>query len=260
VTYQDDATKDRANQTKVGFDTDLEASIITSFATVVPGLLAGKKGKAASDDSSVYAVLKSALPSYDKFDPPGSTQGLKTRMTKGAKMAQKRVEAYVAEITDNPEVSVPALGVTRDLVQFICEWTTWTSSMFRELTEDMHYSKEHVWNMLLECWAVMIEEMAAARSFVVDSARIAPSLYDFRQLKSWAIQQHFEENNFGDDLVWTGVMVRQILMHGEDATLKSRLDTLKSFQTKYNKQHQKDQSELKKLSTDLKKHCKKSSH
>jgi len=96
---------------KVGFRSNLDALIITSFSTTVPGLLAGKKGK-ASNESSVYAVLKNALPSYEKFDPPGSTQGIKMHMTKGAKMAQKRVKGYIKELTDNAEVSALALGVT----------------------------------------------------------------------------------------------------------------------------------------------------
>jgi len=132
--------------------------------------------------------------------------------------------------------------------------------MFRELTEDAHYSKGAIWDMLLECWAIMIEEMASARSAVVDSARIEPCLYDIKQLKCWMIQQCYEENNFGDNSAFTGVMVKRILMHSEDTGFKKHLDALENFQTKYNEQHCKDQVKVKKIAADLKKHMDKPTH
>jgi hypothetical protein len=49
-------------------------------------------------------------------------------------------------------------------------------------------------------------------------------------------------------------------MHGDDKLFKKRLDALKVFQTKYYKQHHKDQVELKKIADGLKKHMEKASH
>jgi hypothetical protein len=39
--YQSKATNELADQCKVGFCTDIEASVVTSFTTVVPEVLAG---------------------------------------------------------------------------------------------------------------------------------------------------------------------------------------------------------------------------
>jgi len=68
------------------------------------------------------------------------------------------------------------------------------------------------------------------------------------------------ENNFHDDPVFTGVLVRRILMHGGDESFKNRLGALEKFQNKYNEQHRKDAQEFTKLLDDFKKHISKPSH
>lgn len=260
VVYQEDAMRSRADQEKVKFTTDIETSIITSFATIIPTVLAGRKGSIAGDELSTFDFLKAVIPTNAKFDPPGSSQGLKQRITKGLKTAGKRVEDLIRELTDDPEVAAVALGVTRDTMHFATEWLNWSVNMFRELTEDTHYSEIEVWFMILECWAIMLEELASVRTAMLDSARLEPALYDYAQLKCWVIQQRYVENNFHDDPVFTGVLVRRILMHGGDESFKTRLGALEKFQNKYNEQHRKDALDFAKLSDDFKKHIAKASH
>ena len=106
----------------------------------------------------------------------------------------------------------------------------------------------------------MLKELASARTTIVDAAQVEPLLYDYGQLKCWAIQQRYESHNFYDNPVFTGVMVRRILMHSNDKSFKKCLDALEVFQTKYYKQHRKDQAKLKKVADALKKHAEKASH
>jgi len=62
VVFQEDATKTRADQKKIGVSTGLEAAAITSFDTVVPGILAGNKKAIDGEISSVYDIPSGAVP------------------------------------------------------------------------------------------------------------------------------------------------------------------------------------------------------
>lgn len=254
---QSDATKARADQAKVGFKTPLEAAIATSFDSIIPGILGGGK---VSDVSSTLAVLQAALLKYEDFDPPGGTEGVMARMNSGIKSAEAQITEMLREVTDDPEVIALAQGITRDSVHFIAECTHFVCTQNKEYTADSSRSKDQVWKMQLECLAIMLEELSKARGMIRTAASFEPRLLDYGQLKGWQVQQRYLKNNFRDDPMFTGVLVRRLLMHGDDKTLKKRLDSLESFQNKYNDQHRKDQAEVKKIAADLKKHVEKPSH
>jgi len=61
---------------------------------------------------------------------------------------------------------------------------------------------------------------------VADLARFAKGMYLWGMLEAHKIQERYLENNFQDDPQLTGSMVRAVLMHGQDATIKGRLNSV----------------------------------
>ena len=66
-------------------------------------------------------------------------------------------------------------------------------------------------------------------------------------LRAWQVQQRYLDNHFKDDPALTGIMVRRILMHGEDTSVKTKLAKIDDIQRKVDENHRHIQGELKKL-------------
>ena len=223
VVHQDEASKNRESQAKTHMPSGLEAAVITSFDTILPSVLVGNMKAQAG---GTFDCLKSYLKSQNVWDPPGRQRGVSKRIMDGVTSTQRRAETLLAATTTDPEVCALATGLVGDSAKFITQLVTWLAKQNRELTADTPYSAEEVWDMSLECLEQIFEEIHQARVSVVDAARVSPGLYLWGMLKAWEIQQRYLENSFQDDPALTGIFVRRVLLHGEDISLKTRLDKL----------------------------------
>ena len=71
--------------------------------------------------------------------------------------------------------------------------------------------------------------------------------YLWGMLRAWQVQQWYLDNHFKDDPALTGIMVRRILMHGEDTTVKNKLAKIDEIQRKMEENHRTVHGEIKKL-------------
>jgi len=259
VVLQEDATKTRADQQKVGVSTRLEAAAITSFDSVVPGILAGNKKAVDSEKSSVYDVLIGAIPpTYERYEPTSHWTGIGSHLTKtkGAKQVQLRLTVLLDQTTDENEVTCLAQGLTGDLVSLLSQMDAWLTKSYCKITTDTVYSGKVAWCMLMECLAKILEELYSAREDVPDAARLAPELSIWGMLRAWKVQQRLLQNNFQDDPMLTGVFVQGILLHGEDVSLKDHLHEIEEVTDCIGDRFWTLTNELKSLCNDLKKHQK----
>ncbi len=229
VTTQDQATKTMEAQRKVDIDTDLEAAVKTSFKGVIPPALVGGK---SDTEGGAYEVLSAYQKNFAIWDPPGAGKGLKSRLLKGVKAAIGRMETLQHSAGLSGEAYTLASGCIQDSNRFIMELANWKTNSYRELTEDTGIPKEEVWTMLVECEAKVWEDIDEARALYADSARFDSAYYIWAMLKAREVQERYLMNNIQDDPALTGIFTRHILFHGEDMSLKTRLQGLVDQVTK----------------------------
>ena len=66
-------------------------------------------------------------------------------------------------------------------------------------------------------------------------------------LRAWQVQQRYLSNRFKDDPALTGILVRRILLHGGDTTIKTKLAKIDDLSRKVDEHHRNVQTEIKKL-------------
>jgi uncharacterized protein YneF (UPF0154 family) len=150
-----------------------------------------------------------------------------------------------------PDALILAAGLVQDSAQFCNELIQYINNQQDELTANTIYTKEQVWLMQLECLKKIIEELSEVREAVADAARFEPGYYLWGMLRAWHIQKRYMANHFKDDPALTGVLVRRILMQGQDSNVKKQLEKVDSVDQKlehYNavKQLKDDLAKLKK--------------
>lgn len=89
VVSQEWATKNMESQKKIDIDSNLEATIITSFDGVIPPVLAGSKTEL---EGGAFDCLLAYQKSFEKWNPPGHGKGLKRCLSAGIRAAQKRIQ------------------------------------------------------------------------------------------------------------------------------------------------------------------------
>jgi hypothetical protein len=177
-------------------------------------------------------VLSSYQTKFDKWDPPGAGKGLKTRLVKGVKAAVARLEMLHHSGGLGGEALTLATGCVHDSERFVMELANWKTNSFRELTNDTSIPADAVWNMLLECEGKIWEDIDDVRATYVDAARINSNYYIWAMLKAREVQERYLANNIQDDPALTGIFTRHILFHGEDMSLKSKIQTITEQVTK----------------------------
>jgi uncharacterized protein YneF (UPF0154 family) len=252
VKHKDKTTKEWESQKKIEFASDLDASMATSFQTVLPSVLVG--GKRAAEGGGVYDWLKSYLKSFDVWKPSsGMTTGVSHQILAGIDKVSKRAEEYRAMITDEPTVSRLAAGLVMDSVTFCHDLDMFINEQHHELTHGTAYTKDAVWMMQLECLQTIVEELSEARERVADAGRHNPAYYLWGMLRAWQIQQRYRRNHFKNDPALNGVLVRRLIMQGGDKGVEAKLaqlDALAKQVEQYNRNHA---AEIKKLQAAVKK-------
>jgi hypothetical protein len=188
VAYQVEATKVMKAQKKVSMTTDLKAAIVTSFSTILPGILVGNK-KEGTDGT--FNWLTSYLKTYTVWDPAGWKSGISSQIKEGINVATKQAKqakGHLLMTTNNVEAVKVVSGLLSDPSTFVTSLYMWVEGAHQELTEDSPYTLEEVWDMQLECLEQIFEELHQACVAVVDVAHISQVFYLWGMLRAWQIQ------------------------------------------------------------------------
>ena len=246
VVHQDDASKQREAQQKIAMESSLEASVKTSFDTILPSILVGGK-RVTEQGGGTYDWLQGYLKTYAVWKPRGRTTGVSHQILEGVnKVTRRTVEVRGLKTTDS-EVILLSSGLCTDSATFCKELVQFINEQHEELTADSSYSADEIWAMQLECLQTIISELSEAREAVADAARHDRAFYLWGMLRAWQVQQRYLTNHFKDDPALTGILVRRILMHGGDTTLKTKLGQIDDLARKVEDHHRGFQAELKKL-------------
>jgi hypothetical protein len=105
-------------QRDVKIGTDLEARVITSFRTNLPGaILYG--GSTTIDTVDEYVALGSKLKGYNSWHHPDGVSGVSQRMLCGSVEIQQRVGFLANKLTTDPRILRLSGGLMVDSVNFV---------------------------------------------------------------------------------------------------------------------------------------------
>jgi hypothetical protein len=91
-----------------------------------------------------------------------------------------------------------------------------------------------------------------ARSIMsFDAAWMSKGLYLWGMLQAWKVQQRYLANDFKNDPALTGIMVRRLLLHGGDTTVKDKLIKLDSLLAKVDDHHRLHAAQMRNLQDSL---------
>lgn len=230
VVHSDDATKQRELQMKTAFATALEATVVTSFDTILPSILVGGK-KSDSSQGTAFDWLASYLKSYEVWKPTGTNHGVAHQITNGVNSVTKRV-AELRRQYDEHRIVLLSNELCHDSANFCHEFVRFINDQQEELTNNTAYTEEQVWQMQLECIQKIVEELSEAREAFGDVGKSERGNLVWGMLMSWKVQQRYLANHFKDDPALTGVLVRRILMQGQDQSVKKKMAKIDALEAK----------------------------
>jgi hypothetical protein len=250
VVHTDDATRQRESQIKTMMSTGLEVAVITSFDTILPSVLVGGKRITDTAMGGTYAWLQSYLKTFKVWKPIGTTNGVSHQILAGVGRVTQRAYELRKRMA-MPDALMLSAGLCQDSAHFCNELVRFINEQQEELTANTAYTDEQVWAMQLECLQRIVEELSEARESVADAARFEPGYYLWGMLRAWKIQQRYIENHFKDDPALTGVLVRRILMQGQDTNVKKQLDKVDSVDHKLEAYKRDNNNAVKQLKDDV---------
>jgi hypothetical protein len=225
VVHANDSLKSQKAAWDVEQASELEASIIASFSTTLPSILVGNKKDLSG---GAYECLISYLKDYSIWHPAGpqGSSGLKTRLRDGGKSVSARLKALREILTSNTDIREMAMLLASDSLSFIYELIEFVESQYRDLTDSTTFSETSAWSLIVDCMAHIFCKLNQARALVLDAGHHEPRLYLWGCLKVWQIQERNRNNQFKDDPALTGLLVRRLMIHDGEQTLKEQLSTV----------------------------------
>ena len=227
-TYESNKNED-ARQ-KVSYASDMEAALVASFKTVLPAIMVGYsttdlKGGAAD-------CLLSYLKSYSVWKPKGSrsSSGLGGRLKSGATTVKARLATLRNALTTHSEVKELALTMVSDSAQFIYDLVDWINTQNEELSSSSSLTPEQIWSLQIDQLAHLFTELYNVRGIVADAATIHRAHFVWGAAKAWEIQERYRSNHFSDDPAFTDLLVRRIMVHDGEQTLKDKLAAIEDLQ------------------------------
>lgn len=253
VVHIEDATRQREREGKLNLGSALQTAVETSFDTIIPSVLLG--GRTVSEQGgSVYGWLISHLKKFEVWKPLAVEDGVANQITDGVALVTDRITELRYEKTEESSAIVLSTGLCADSANFCRELVRFITNQYEELTQRTLYTPQQIWSMQMECLSTIINELCAARGSVVDAARKQPAYYLWGMLRAWKVQSRYLANKFKDDPALTGIMVRRILMQGQDTSLRNKLEEITSIkqkvdenQRKHDEQHRNVLGELRKI-------------
>jgi hypothetical protein len=201
------------SQQRVDQKTGLESAVVTSFHTIIPSVFIGSSKNV---EGGIFAALKGSMKDYNAWKPAQSqSTGMAKRIKDGVAQVDNRITTMRAEILENELIRVSNTLVTDSMV-FCTHLCSFLEEQHVTYSEGTGYSAATVWDMQLECLQTILEELHNARIGVVDAARHRPGLLLWGMIQAWKVQKRYMNNNFGDDPALTGILVRRLIMQGDD--------------------------------------------
>lgn len=201
------------SQQRVDQKTGLESAVVTSFHTIIPSVFIGSSKNV---EGGIFAALKGSMKDYHAWKPAQSqSTGMAKRIKDGVAQVDNRITTMRAEIMENELIRVSNTLVTDSMV-FCTRLCSFLEEQQVTYTEGTGYSAATVWDMQLECLQTILEELHNARIGVVDAARHRPGLLLWGMIQAWKVQKRYMSNNFADDPALTGILVRRLIMQGDD--------------------------------------------
>jgi hypothetical protein len=248
----EEATKERERESKLNLGSSLRTAVETSFDTFVPSVLLG--GKATSEQGgSVYGWLLSHLKKFEVWKPLAVEDGVANQIAEGITMVTDRITDIRGNLTEESSAVVLSTGLCADSALFCRELVRFITEQYEDLTQRTLYTPQQIWSMQMECLSTIIKELCAARTAVADSARKQPGYYLWGMLRAWMIQQRYLSNNFKNDPALTGIMVRRILLQGQDMALKTKLEEITTIKQKVDENHRKAEEQHRTVMGEVKK-------
>jgi hypothetical protein len=255
VTHTAEANRSKEAAKKIDMGLEREASITASFSTVVPSILVGNTKQVTGGS---YECLIGYLKNYSVWLPrgPEGSSGLRARIRDGVKTVAGRVKKLRATVTTDADLKdFPSVLLT-DLQGFITELCEFVSSQYDEYVESSSFTAEEAWSLVIDCVAHIFEDLHSARSVVMDAGQYNQGMYLWVFLKAWEVQERYRANEFKNDPALTGLIVRRIMMHDGEGTLKQQLtqltthgDKIDALYTKIGDYHKEDVALQKKVKT-----------
>jgi len=161
---QEMASRSYESQIRTKMTSTLEAIVLTSFATQVPGVLVGNK---RNIEGEIYDALLSYLKTHKVWHPKGASKGVQSRVEDGVRILQKRSEHLQACHTTDPEAVTVASGLLANSVHFTVSLTQWVEQAYNEIVADTNFPEGDVWRVILECLEQILAELYQARVVIV---------------------------------------------------------------------------------------------
>jgi hypothetical protein len=225
VVYEADALRSREARTKVKLINPLEASTVTSFDSPVPSII-------AASGKSAHAAMSDHLKSFKDFKGSGRDRGVGQQIKVGCKAIVERISKLRETQGTNAQARALSLGMASDARLFNEGFVRFMEELNEELTADTTYSPQEAWAVCIDCADEIWRELSAVRSAYLDAACMSKGLYLWGMLQAWKVQQRYLANDFKNDPALTGIMVRRLLLHGGDTSVKDKLTKLDSLFTK----------------------------
>jgi hypothetical protein len=244
VVFETDALRDMEARRKALLGNALEASVVTSFDTQFPGILA------ASGEDSPHEALAARLKTFKDYKKPGRETGVSHQILKGLKSVTKRSAELRRNVTPDAAVTNLAQGMAADSKAFNNGLVKSVLELYEELTADTAYGDQEAWNVCIDCQHAIWEELARVKGVFADAAALAPGLYLGWMLWAWEVQQWYLEHGFNPAL--TGIMVRRLLMLGGDTSVKDKLAKVNGLVTRVEENFRSQGSLIRQVQADLK--------
>lgn len=251
VVHTDDATKQLELQMKTSIATGLEAAVLSSFETIVPSVLVGSS-KGNGSAGCTYDWLAGYLKTFETWKPLGSNNGVSHQISNGIANVLKRIAELRKQYTHN-DITGLSMGLCQDSANFCYALVRFINDQQEELTNNTSYTEEQIWKMQIECIQKIVEELSQAREAYADCGRTERGNLVWGMLMSWQIQKRYMTNNFKDDPALTGVLVRRILMQGQDSSIKKKMAKIDALESKISENKNYVTTELGKVKGDMNK-------
>jgi hypothetical protein len=134
-----------------------------------------------------------------------------------------RLQKLCNAVTKYSELKELASSLATDAHIFITELLEFVTTQYEDLVETSTLIDSESWELVVDCVAHIFEKLHNIRSEVTDSVQYNKDMFLWGMLRAWEIQERYRENQFKNDPTLTGLMVRRMVVHSGDTSVKTQL-------------------------------------
>jgi uncharacterized protein YneF (UPF0154 family) len=118
--------------------------------------------------------------------------------------------------------------MANDAQSFITEILEFVTTQYVDLVETSTMSDSESWELVVDCVAHILEELHNVRSEVTDAGQYNEGMFLWGMLQAWEIQERYQENQFKNYPALTGLMVRRMMAHSGEKSVKMQLTLMET--------------------------------